>query len=67
MLENVKDPATPARRLTIGEEFVKWAEEGWAIEEKYNTLSTSESGEWEVVKPYFIQKIDEIVQNRIKG
>lgn len=53
--------------LTIGEEFIKWSEQNWQLKENYDKPEEegSESCPYDYVKNIFIQKIDEIIKNRL--
>ena len=56
----------PIQIEDVGKAFVEWAEKGWAIKKAYDNMEepNSESAGWEIVKPYFINKINELVKNR---
>jgi hypothetical protein len=53
--------------LTIGEEFINWSEQNWQLKEQYDKPEEegSESCPYDYVKNIFIQKIDEIIKNRL--
>lgn len=56
--------------MSVGTEFMAWAETYWSIKEKYNQTSDpqdkSETLSYEFVKQAFIKQIDLIISERIK-
>ena len=61
------EPTEPEIKLSVGQEFVNWAEKYWGLKIKYEvtTDEVSESCQYDYVKNIFIQKIDEIIKNRL--
>jgi len=55
------------KKLSVGEEFVNWAEQYWRLKENYTEKEKegSESCPYSVVKDIFIQKIDKIIKDRV--
>jgi hypothetical protein len=55
------------KKLTVGEEFVEWAEQGWGLKRKYASPEAegSESCPYSYVKETFINKIDTIIKDRL--
>ena len=55
------------KKLTVGEEFIEWAEEGWDLKRKYelNEKEGYESRPYSYVKETFINKINTIIKNRL--
>ena len=51
----------PIKSITIGEEFVDWAEQ-----QNYFLSNDNESCPYNYIRTTFIQKIDEIIKNRIE-
>jgi hypothetical protein len=62
-------PGSEVISPTIGEEFVEWAEQYWALKKKYEDKEQlgSESCPYDYVKSAFAEKIDEIIQSRISN
>lgn len=58
---------TEPKRLSVGEEFVEWAEQGWGLKSKYDILEEecSESCPYSYVKETFINKINTIIKDRL--
>ncbi len=60
----------PPIPISIGEEFVNWAEQYWGLAKVYNTASDPNKDElttFREVKPFFIDKINTLIQQRING
>ena len=60
-------PTEPEKKLTVGEEFIEWAEEYWGLKSNYDkpAVEGSESCPYRYVKDIFINKIDEIIRKRL--
>lgn len=59
------DPGEPTELPSvedIGAEFVEWAEKYWGIKQAYGKSDNpnSEFASWDVIKPYFVNKINEL-------
>jgi len=71
--KNNDDPDVPTQPRLSPEEnaksFLEWAEKGWAIDKAYNSTEKEgqESSSWNVIKPYFEQKLTESFKNAIVG
>jgi hypothetical protein len=58
--------------MSIGEEFVSWAEQYWLIDKLFEgtVKNPSEKGgevcPYSVVKPIFIEKINSLIEERVK-
>ena len=55
------------KKLTVGEEFVNWAEQYWNLKQNYDIPEKegSESCPYSYVKETFINKIDTIIKDRL--
>jgi len=57
------------KKLTVGEEFVNWAEQYWRLKQNYEQKDTTEQGgescPYDYVKTTFIQKIDGLIKDRM--
>jgi len=55
------------KKLTVGEEFVEWAEQYWRLKQNYDSPETedSESCPYSYVKETFINKINTIIKERL--
>lgn len=64
-------PTQEPKRLTVGEEFIAWAETYWRLKEHYEgtTKDPAEKGgescPYDYVKKTFTQKIDELIKHRM--
>ena len=61
---------TPKKIENVGEEFMIWAEKGWAFERivsKGLGDSEFESCPYPLYREYFINKINELVEQKIKS
>lgn len=64
-------PTQEPMRLTVGEEFIAWAETYWQLKEKYEETTkdpaerSGESCPYDYVKKTFTQKIDELIKHRM--
>ena len=60
----------PAESLTVGREFIEWAEKYWHLDKivKINDPDhyDGEICNYEYMRDIFIQKIDTIISNRLK-
>jgi len=68
-MENITSEITsdPINKLTVGEEFINWAEQYWHFEKNY-TIQDKENSEicpYEAIRNIFINKVDEIIKNRL--
>lgn len=58
--------------MSVGEEFIAWAETYWKIDNLYDNACSNPSEKnielcpYSVVKPIFIEKINQIIEQRIK-
>lgn len=61
------EPTPPKEELSVGQEFVNWAEQYWRLKEHYTVPEEegSESCPYDYVKNIFIHKIDEIIKKRL--
>jgi hypothetical protein len=61
------DCREPEVKPTVGDEFIKWAEKYWGLEEKYKNDDDGigESCPYSFVKGAFIKKIDELIKDRL--
>jgi len=59
-------PSVPPQIEDVGKAFVEWAEKYWGIKTAYDKPAepNSESASWETIKPYFVNKINELVKNK---
>lgn len=58
------NPAKPV--LSVGEEFMNWAENSWALKDKYSTpAGECESAPYSLIRQVFIEKINKIIGERI--
>ena len=66
LIQGDETPYIPPQVEDVGEAFVEWAEKFWGIKQAYDKPSdpNSESASWEIVKPYFVDKINELVKNK---
>ena len=54
------------KKLSVGEEFIQWAEQGWGLKQKYEiTDEDSEHCDYEYMRNIFINKIDNIIKDRL--
>ncbi len=60
-------PTEPEIKLSVGQEFVNWAEQYWRLKEHYTdtTEEGAESCPYNYLKDIFIHKIDEIIKKRL--
>jgi hypothetical protein len=69
-MEQVSDLGYKKPIMSVGDEFMAWAETYWRIAEKYdghpNPQDKSESCQYDMVKKIFIDKINSIIEQRIK-
>jgi len=57
----------PEKKLTVGEEFVEWAEKYWHLKRNYD-LPNKDGEEdclYELIRNIFIDKIDSIIKDRL--
>jgi len=61
------EPTEPEIKLTVGQEFVNWAEHHWGLKNHYTITEEegSESCPYDYIKNIFIHKIDEIIKKRL--
>ena len=71
-MDEISEPNAPLKRMTIGEEFIAWAEQYWALEKKYTESETidpskrgRESCPYSLVKSAFSQHIDDLIKHRL--
>ena len=66
-LGKIVQPTESEVKLTVGQEFVNWAEQYWRLKEHYVEIEEkgSESCPYDYVKNIFIHKIDEIIKKRL--
>ena len=60
---------TPTDVISVGEEFIQFAENYWSIEDRYSMANYNpnhENIDWEVVRPIFVSKINQIIKDRLK-
>lgn len=61
------------RILSVGEEFVAWAETYWHLEQKFDDTNKNpaerggENCPYKVVKNIFIKQIDDIIKQRLES
>lgn len=69
-MEEITD-AKEENKPSVGEEFIRWAEQYWGLSKKYvqthSGTNGPESHDYESIRNIFSQKIDEIVKRRIDG
>lgn len=57
--------------ISIGEEFVTWAEKYWHLSDAYNIMFNEVRGGehigYEELRKYLIEGVDSIIQKRING
>lgn len=56
--------------MSVGEEFLAWAETYWLIDKKYEVSKepqTSESCSYDIVKKAFVDQINDIIKSRVKN
>ena len=60
-------PTEPEVKLTVGQEFVNWAEQYWGLKINYDKPADegSESCPYSYVKETFINKINSIIKDRL--
>jgi len=61
------DCGEPIEKPSVGDEFIKWAEKYWWLEDKYTNPEDliSESCPYSFVKGAFIKKINELIKDRL--
>lgn len=63
------EPIEPKKKISVGEEFMEFAEKYYGIKGLYNKeillVTDSESCPYDSVKDVFIKKIDQIIQERL--
>ena len=61
------EPTEPEIQLTVGEEFVEWAEKYWHLKRNYDIPSKDgeEDQLYDHIRNIFIHKIDEIIKKRL--
>ena len=67
LVQGNPDEKTPLPFIEdVGKEFVEWAEKYWGMKEAYDKPAdpNSESASWETVKPYFVNKINELTERK---
>lgn len=57
----------PKPPISVGEEFVQWAEQHWKIADRfnYNDDPMSESSSWDHTRNIFVNKINAILAERL--
>jgi hypothetical protein len=66
-MDNLTTGELPKKSLTIGEEFIDWAEKYWHLDRIHdNGSSHSESVSWDHVRKIFIKKIDGLISERLE-
>lgn len=65
-LINAKDFPSEIK-LSVGEEFIIWAEKSWNLKGTYEkpTKKYEESAPYGYIRPVFIEKINELIKNRL--
>ena len=67
MVSNVE----PETKISIGEEFVQWAEKSWNLRKAYNIMNSNtdvynnERTTFDQVKPYLVDKINSLIKERL--
>jgi len=66
-MSGIIECSEPVEKPSVGEEFIKWAEQYWRLKDKYDTLPEdgSESIPYEYVKHVFSKKIDDIIKEKL--
>jgi len=61
------EPIEEPKKLSVGEEFIEWAEQYWGLKRKYDMPAEegSESCPYSYVKETFINKINSIIKDRL--
>jgi hypothetical protein len=68
--DDVQPSVTPDKQnYSVGMEFVEWAEKHWGMKTAYEEWLKHEDneGSYQTIRPYLIQKIDEIIFNRLNN
>lgn len=55
--------------MSVGDEFVAWAETYWRLEDKYIEVKdtpTGEAAKYQAIREIFIKKINDIITERFK-
>lgn len=57
----------PIVKLSVGDEFIEWAERYWGLRDKFTVKENSEgeSCPYRVIKEIFASKINDIVKERL--
>lgn len=56
----------PNHHITVGEEFMLWAEQYWGIKGQLGKTSEGwEAAPYDYVREVFVKKIDEIIKERL--
>jgi len=65
-LINAKD-VQPEVKLSVGEEFIIWAEKSWNFKGTFEkpTKENEEVAPYDYIRPVFIEKINELIKNRL--
>jgi len=66
-MENaIECPNEEPEKLTVGKEFTAWAERYWGLKRKYEVAEQGgESCPYDFVREAFVNKINEIVKERL--
>lgn len=61
------EPTESEKKPTVGEEFVEWVEKYWHLKRNYDIPSKEGEEDWpyDHIRDIFINKIDEIIKNRL--
>lgn len=69
MIEDCTPPSPPP--LSIGEEFVNWADKYWHLSDAYGemfkAMKEGEYVDYKAIREYLADGIDTIIQRRING
>ena len=62
----IEQPDEPKKQLTVGEEFIEFAEKHWLLDKMVlKSTEGSESCNYDYMRDVFIQKIDSILKDRL--
>jgi len=70
-MTELSEANTAPKRLTVGEEFIAWAEQYWNLKGNYEQTTKDpaerggESCPYDFVKKTFTQKIDDLIKDRM--
>lgn len=65
-MNEISNASPEPERLSVGEEFILWAEQYWGIKEQLGkTAEDGEAAPYDHVRKVFVKKIDEIISKRL--